>query len=67
VNPSADPRRHAVRQTENQVAWELEKIPGVLAATVWLQDETMVREVYITGAHGTSLVMLRRAPSSTQR
>jgi hypothetical protein len=61
VSPPADPRRYAVRQTENQVAWDLEKIPGVLAATVWLQDQSTVREIYITGAPGTSLTILERA------
>lgn len=64
MSPPANPQRYAVRQTEDQVAWELEKIPGVLAATVWLRDQETVREVYITGAPGTSVAVLERAVST---
>lgn len=61
MSPSANPQRYAAGQIEDQVTWELEKIPGVLAATVWLRDQETIREVYVTGAPGTSRQILAQA------
>jgi hypothetical protein len=67
VSLTANPQRYAASQTEDQVTWELEKIPGVLAATVWLRDQVTVREVYVTGAPGTSPTTLESAVTNILR
>jgi hypothetical protein len=67
VSLSANPQRYAASQIEDQVRWELEKIPGVLAATVWLRDQATVREIYVTGAPGTSRPTLEHAVSAILR
>lgn len=64
---TANPQRYAASQIEDQVTWELEKIPGVLAATVWLRDTVTVREVYVTGAPGTSPTTLEQAVTTILR
>lgn len=60
----AHPQRYAASQIETQLTRELEQIPGVLAATVWLRDREMVREVYVTGAPGTSAFLLESTVTS---
>lgn len=67
VSLSATPQRYAASQIEDRLTWELEKIPGVLAATVWLRDQETVREIYVTGAPGTSLPALENAVTSILR
>ena len=49
----------ATRQVERDLVAELEKIPGVLAAAVWLRDPQHLREAFITGAPGASSSTLR--------
>jgi hypothetical protein len=67
VSLTANPQRYAASQIEDQVTWELEKIPGVLAATVWLRDPATVREVYVTGAPGSSATTLEQAVTTILR
>jgi len=64
VDRPAHPQRYAASQLESQLTRELEQIPGVLAATVWLRDPELIREVYVTGAPGTSAYILERAVTS---
>ncbi len=49
----------ATRRVERDLVGELEKIPGVLAAALWLRDPQHVREAFITGAPGASISTLR--------
>lgn len=53
------PDLDSTRRTEREIVAELEKIPGVLAAAVWLRDPRHIREAYITGAPGASTGTLR--------
>jgi hypothetical protein len=67
VKLPANPQRYAARQLEDLISWELEKIPGVLAATIWLRNRETIREVYVTGAPGTSLPVLEQAVTAILR
>lgn len=62
-----NPDREAARQLEVRATDELEQIPGVLAAAVWLRDQRRIREAYITAAPGTSLANLQRAVAGVLR
>jgi hypothetical protein len=53
--------REAPRDLELKAAAALERIPGVLAAAVWIGQAPRVREVYIAAAPGTSIPDLKRA------
>ena len=53
--------REAPRELELKAAADLEQIPGVLAAAVWIGQAPQVREVYIAAAPGTSVPDLKRA------
>lgn len=67
MSRTANPQRYAASQIEVQITRELEKIPGVLAANVWLRDTITVREVYVTGAPGTSMSTLEHAVGTILR
>ncbi|HEX6938948.1 MAG TPA: hypothetical protein VF158_06010 [Longimicrobiales bacterium] len=60
TEPSA-PGLEATRAIEREIVAEIEKIPGVLAAAIWLRDPQHVRESFITGAPGSSIGSLRNA------
>lgn len=60
----AHPPRYAASQIETRLTRELEQIPGVLAANVWLRDRETIREVYVTGAPGTSSFILESTVTS---
>ncbi|HEX7051548.1 MAG TPA: hypothetical protein VF188_15180 [Longimicrobiales bacterium] len=50
-----------IRRIELQTTRELENVPGVLAAAVWLRDLRQIREAYITAAHDASIDAVRSA------
>ncbi len=53
----------ATRALEREIVAEVEQIPGVLAAAVWLRDPQHLREGFVTGAPGSSVAVLRAAVS----
>jgi hypothetical protein len=59
--------REAARATEIRTTEELERIPGVLAAAVWMRDARGLREAYVTGAPGASPLALRHAVQEVLR
>ncbi|MBI4409461.1 MAG: hypothetical protein HY561_07110 [Gemmatimonadetes bacterium] len=52
---------------EDQATQEIERIPGVLAAAVWLGSGERVRDVYIAAATGASIATIRRAAGEALR
>jgi hypothetical protein len=59
--------RETPRDLELKAAADLEQIPGVLAAAVWIGQAPQVREVYIAAAPGTSIPDLKRATHEVLR
>jgi hypothetical protein len=55
------------REIELQAAEELERIPGVLAASVWLGEASQVREIYIAAAPHASMPILQQAAADVLR
>ena len=55
------------REIELQAAEELERIPGVLAASVWLSEASQVREIYIAAAPHASMPILQQAAADVLR
>lgn len=53
----------ATRAVERELVAEVEQIPGVLAAAIWLRDAQHLREAFVTGAPGSSIAVLRAAVS----
>jgi len=51
------------RDLEREIVAEVEQIPGVLAAAIWLRDLQHLREAFVTGAPGSSIAVLRTAVS----
>ncbi|HEX7119794.1 MAG TPA: hypothetical protein VF212_13470 [Longimicrobiales bacterium] len=62
TGPTA-PSLEATRAAEREIVAEIEQIPGVLAAAIWLRDPQHVREGFVTGAPGSSIGTLRNAVS----
>lgn len=53
--------REEPRNVEAEAAAQLERLPGVLAAAVWVGQFPKVREVYIAARAGTSVAGLKQA------
>lgn len=53
--------RDALATLEDRLTAELEAIPGVLAAAVWLATPAQLREGYVSAAPGASLANLEQA------
>jgi len=67
MNDHATLDPETTRRIERETVAELEKIPGVLAASVWLRDPEHLREAYITGAPGASVSALRHTAADQLR
>ncbi|HEY8483621.1 MAG TPA: hypothetical protein VIL13_03355 [Longimicrobiales bacterium] len=61
------PDREGTRGLERQLATELEQVPGVLAAAVWLGDPPRVRDVYVAAAPEASLSEIQAAATDILR
>ena len=53
--------REDPRSIETEAAAQLERLPGILAAAVWLGQYPAVREVYVAAAAGASVPDLKEA------
>jgi hypothetical protein len=60
VNEQSASGAEAPRLVELRSARELEQIPGVLAAAVWMGSQSSVREVYIAAAPDAAIGEIRR-------
>ena len=56
----------ATRALEREIVAEVEQIPGVLAAAVWLRPAASARG-FVTGAPGSSVAVLRAAVWTSRR
>lgn len=61
MSEAVAPGRDALAALEDRLTAELEAIPGILAAAVWLATPTRLREGYISAAPGASLATLEQA------
>ena len=61
MNQYASTSREDPRSIETESAAQLERLPGVLAAAVWVGQFPRVREVYIAAAAGASVPDLKEA------
>lgn len=67
MNEHATSSREDPRNIESEAAAQLERLPGVLAAAVWVGQYPTVREVYIAAAAGVSEPDLREAARNVLR
>lgn len=61
MSDAVAPAQGALAALEDRLTAELEAIPGILAAAVWLADAAQLREGYISAAPGASLATLEQA------
>ena len=67
MNQHASSSRDDLRTVEAEAAAHLERLPGVLAAAVWLGQYPRVREVYIAAAAGASVADLKETARTVLR
>ena len=67
MNEHATSSREDPRNIESEAAAQLERLPGVLAAAVWVGQYPRVREVYLAAAAGVSVPDLREAVRNVLR
>ncbi len=67
MNQYASTSREDPRSIETESAAQLERLPGVLAAAVWVGQFPRVREVYIAAAAGASVPDLKEAALNVLR